>query len=351
MQIRNELGIGNASFSMDLTASGDVFGVLQAAGRTLAECGTLRCGKFAEAGNPLRKLRSHLTEDGLSGSLDFERTIPFGCEYHVRRDVEVCSGFVRVTTDVTANMQRSMGRLELDPLFFPGEWTAAEIFDGREMKRFELSGETEKKVLYDAPEVPLLIRLTAPDGVMAEYGCGTDLWRQSFGGAGRFTVTSEGNGVRFTRVIFELGSDVETWPEKKMWRFKYLLSWHVPGGGEKAALPEKCVPAPSACLCAPAEERKFKKLIRSGIGGIRLVMENAAPHLCADSSHQERPGRGELPHYDLENFLLLYLWANRSARRNGGGALNWHFAAGSELAGGAFASAMGRDLEQLEVRK
>lgn len=305
-------------------------------GETGIVIGAARCGKFSEADAPVGKLRTHMTDDGLVSSAEMARRIAFGCEYTVEREFELAGESLKVTTDVNAGMAGALRSLELEELFFAGNWEKVFLFDGAELQRLEIADG----VFFRSEKAPLLLRFAAPDGTVVEYACGNDYWRQSAGG-GEFALERSEDGIAFRRRVFQTAEE-EAAPDRKNWRFKYLLAWKTPESGGTGKPAEK-ISASDAfggmCMTSPAARKNFRSFVRSNASASEIV--DCRTHFCPDAAHLERPGRKELWHYDLEDYRNFYVWANRSRRREGGEGVSFRFVAGSELENGAFAAMLG----------
>ena len=77
-------------------------------------------------------------------------------------------------------------------------------------------------------------------------------------------------------------------------------------GGGVAGLP---------CLASPAGRKFIRNLVRRASGS--LVLTGAAPELCLDAAHLGRAGKGELEHFDLEDYFAFYLWGNHQLAGRG----------------------------------
>ena len=47
------------------------------------------------------------------------------------------------------------------------------------------------------------------------------------------------------------------------------------------------------------------------------MLTGAAPELCLDAAHLGRAGKGELEHFDLEDYFAFYLWGNHQLAGRG----------------------------------
>jgi len=280
--------------------------------------GRIACGDFGEMSALPKKLRRHDSGDGLSAVVESESQIPFGCEYEVKRSVELSDGFARVTTDIAALNHGSISVLELEPVVFAAPWHELEFLLRGEKKFRSVKPAPERRLLYSGVEPVVLLRLRAADGTAAEFLLGDDLWRhcaaRRLGGDARFELVAEGDTVTLERLplIFDTALHPELKVPKRPWRFSATLAWRrgAPAAPAAAAAEEISL---DGCALAAANRRLVRSRIRSGEGGLRLI---AAPGFCSDAAHLERPGQGELEHCDLDELVSLRLWGCR--RRRGG---------------------------------
>ena len=283
--------------------------------------GRIACGDFGEMSALPRKLRRHDSGDGLSVGIESASVIPFGCEYEVKRAVELSDGFARFTTDVAALNHGVITALEQEPVVFEGAWSQLEFLVWGESGFRRASPETapERRVLYSGSEPVVLLRFRNAAGDAAEFLLGGDLWRHRsaarLGGDAHFELTAEGNSATLTRlpVFFDTALHPELKVPKRPWRFTATFAWRrgdAPSASEAAA-EEFSI---SGCALAAANRRLIRGRIRSGTGSLRLA--GAAPGFCTDAAHLERPGQGDLEHCDFDELVALRLWGNR--RRRGG---------------------------------
>ncbi|MBO5644175.1 MAG: hypothetical protein J6S90_02915 [Lentisphaeria bacterium] len=69
------------------------------------------------------------------------------------------------------------------------------------------------------------------------------------------------------------------------------------------------------CMLAPAARRDFRKKVRRSDADI--VCANSVPTICDDASHLEKPEKNTLLHFDLEEYITSYIWANRQLNKKG----------------------------------
>jgi hypothetical protein len=284
--------------------------------RTFLRMERLTCGKFCEASVLPEKFRLHRSEDGCSAELETSGVIPFGCEYRVVRDCRIASGGALMTTDVSAVTGGRVDGLELEPLVFPGDPVAVEflIFGEKQFRRVELSGTEE---VYSGAEVPLMVRVIYPSGMSCEVALGADVWRHRAafdipGASSEYELVFSDGELRFTRRVLRYAPDVE--PERRSWRFTILLGWR---DGSDRPEPEGEAFELGGCTMSAASRRELRSLVRRS--GASLVWKNVAPVVCRDAAHVSRAGKGELPHFDLEEYFSAWQWANRQLGKSGAG--------------------------------
>ena len=276
--------------------------------------GRIKCGKFGELSVLPEKFRLHRSEDAADAELESSGVIPFGCEYRVVRDFRVSCGCASFTTDISAVTGGRVDGIELEPLTFAGEMTKVEflIFGEDKFRTAELPTEG---TLYSGNEVPLLIRATYADGLRCEMALGGDVWRHraAFGIEGaesEYELAASGGELKLTRRVLKYAPEVE--PERRPWRFTSLIGWNdgtAPSEplGEAFELP--------GCAMSAANRRNLRARVRRSTAS--LDWREVSPTVCRDAAHVSRAGRGELAHFDLEELLAAWRWANRQLGRSG----------------------------------
>ena len=280
--------------------------------------GRVKCGKFGELSMLPEKFRLHRSEDAAEAELESAGVIPFGCEYRVSRDCRVSCGCATLTTDLAAVNGGRVDGMELEPLTFSGEMCRVEYLLFGE-KKFRSAGLPAAGTLYSGEEVPLMIRAIYADGLRCEMALGADVWRHraAFGisGAGsRYELTAAENELKLTRRVLKYMPEVE--PERRPWRFTILIGWDfgpVPPetAGEAFELP--------GCALSSSSRRALRSMVRRSVAS--LDWRGVAPMVCGDPAHVSRSGRGELPHFDLEELLAAWRWANRQLGKSGAGLI------------------------------
>ena len=306
--------------------------------------GRVKCGKFGEASVLPEKFRLHRSEDAAEAELESSGVIPFGCEYRVVRDFRVSCGCASFTTDISAVTGGRVDGIELEPLKFSGELTevAFLIFGEDKFRTVKLPAEG---TLYSGSEVPLMIRATYADGRRCEMALGGDVWRHraAFGIDGaesEYELVASENELTLTRRVLKYAPEVE--PERRPWRFTVLIGWDdgaapAEPSGEEFELP--------GCAMSAASRRELRSLVRRS--NKPLVWRNVSPSVCGDAAHVSRSGRGELAHFDLEELLAAWRWANRQLGKSGA-YLTLTPAAGGLFADSVILRDLGRPAAKLE---
>lgn len=278
------------------------------------QLGRVKCGKFGESSVLPEKFRLHRSEDAADAELEFAGVIPFGCEYRVSRNFRVSRGCATLTTDLAAVTGGRVDGLELEPLIFSGEMTRAEflLFGEKNFRSLELPADGTQ---YSGREVPLMIRVTYADRMRCEMALGADVWRHRAafaipGAESEYELTASGGELKLTRRVLKYAPEVE--PERRPWRFTILIGWDdgtapAKPAGEAFELP--------GCAMSAGSRRSLRGLVRRS--GTSLVWREVAPSVCGNAAHVSRSGRGELAHFDLEELLAAWRWANRQLGKSG----------------------------------
>ena len=293
--------------------------------------GRVKCGKFGELGALPEKFRLHRSEDAAEAELESSGVIPFGCEYRVSRDCRVTCGCATLTTDIAAVTGGRVDGMELEPPTFAGDLARAEflIYGEEKFRSVELPASG---TLYSGREVPLMIRVTYADGLRCEMALGADVWRHRAafgidGAASEYELVAAGNELKLTRRVLKYAPDIE--PERRPWRFTVLIGWD---DGSASAEPSGETFELPGCAMSAVSRRELRSLVRRSDRS--LVWRNVSPAVCGDAAHVSRSGRGELAHFDLEELLAAWRWANRQLGKSG------HHLALTPKAGGLFADSV-----------
>ncbi len=334
---------------------------LESAGMRLEVHG-VSCDGFPERQALVAKNRRHCAEDGLSVGVEQERTIPFGCEFQIRRRITVADGFAQVTVDVRAGNGGRLRQCVLDPVRLRGQWRRFGVsMDGKDFEWHE-AGDGTRNLNFTAP--PLRCLAEDESGAMLEIGCGDDLWRHRIAEtlpqcAASFSASVAHREIVLERRVLDFASDAEV--PSRPWRWEYYMAWCSSGpAADTAAAPGAVRLAPADwgvpsgglrqgaaadgtfCLTAPSVRRRLRDLIRGA--EMSLVLEAPAPGVCMAASHLDRGARAELAHWDFGERLALKLWGCRRLGHRGG-ALYLENRGGDE---GAAAAVLARRLRPLQ---
>lgn len=283
-------------------------------GPAFFQLGRVKCGKFGELSVLPEKFRLHRSEDAAEAELESSGVIPFGCEYRVVRDFRVSCGCASFTTDISAVTGGRVDGVELEPLTFVGELTRVEFLIFGE-KKFRMVKLPADGTLYSGCEVPLMVRVTYADGSRCEFALGGDVWRHraAFGIDGAesgYELTASGNELKLTRRVLKYADGIE--PERRPWRFTALIGWD---GGRPSPEPSGEAFELPGCAMSAANRRDLRSLVRRSEKSLKW--SNVSPSVCGDAAHVSRSGRGELAHFDLEELLAAWRWANRQLGKFG----------------------------------
>ena len=303
-----------------------------------------KCGKFGELSALPDKFRLHRSEDGCCADVESSGVIPFGCEYRVSREFSLTPGCAVLTSDISAVNFGKVDGIELEPVAFCGEWECVEflIFGEAHCRRIVRGTDG---VVYSGDELPLLIRVAFASGRRIEFAVGADVWRHR--AAKRFAAASAGfeiavaaNEVRFTRRVLTYAPEAE--PERRPWRFTSLIGWSdgvdaSPADGETLSF--------AACALDAKVRRELRNAVRRS--STSLAWREVSPRICHEASHVARNGRGDFEHFDLEELVADWRWANRLLRKEGR-SLRLSPDPRSVFAESVILSALGKPLEVLE---
>ena len=303
-----------------------------------------KCGKFGESSALPDKFRLHRSEDGCSADVESSGVIPFGCEYRVSREFSLTTGCAVLTSDISAVNYGRVDGIELEPVVFRGEWKFVEflLFGEERFRRVERGTDG---VVYSGDELPLLVRVAFASGRRIEFSAGADVWRHraakriSAASAG-FEIALSPAEVRFTRRVLAYAAETE--PERRPWRFTSLIGW---SDGAAASPAEGEVLTFAACALDAKVRRELRNAVRRASAS--LVWRDVAPRVCRESAHVARNGRGDFEHFDLEELVADWRWANRQLRKDGR-SLRLSPDAKNLFADSVILSALNKPLEVLE---
>jgi hypothetical protein len=286
-------------------------------GNATCTFGRVSCGKFGEK-NALNKfLRCHNSLDNTYCEVESFDTIPFGCEFDIRRTSKVCNNFAIVITDVSAVSHGRVGNLTQEPITFDGPWVKVEYL-ANSAGPLECVENREDQEIYNSATALHYIKVTYEDNSCIEFYTGSDYWRHNSGStiedcSSNFNLSIKDGAITYTRNMLIYGDKAEI--EKRPWRFKSIIAWQ---DGKQELLTslddaQEITIKEDACFLSPASRRAFKKQIRKAKSNI--ILSDAYLSICNDGSHIERAGK-TLEHCDLEEYLTDWLWANKQLKKS-----------------------------------
>ena len=293
---------------------------------------------------PLKAVRhDFMEEDGYR--VETAAVIPFGEEPAVRRKIEYFgNGIVKVTTDMRMKSSMSGKEFILDRLSLTGDFAEFAVIPLNTDTQFTSLNwkpiSAEKSTILEATEVCCIILIRTEEGFTIETGTGFDLWRwnvaeKSTGVQSGLKIEKTAAGIEISRFIMQ--SDDEFNIPKRDWRFNWYLAWSntkeepsefsenadlclsdlsIDSSG-KVRNSQKNLNAP--CLHSKQVRNLLRKWLRSRLGadaGTNLRVSGFLPHICNNPSHLERPKRGALLHWDMQDIIDFWFWANRQLRKN-----------------------------------
>ncbi|MBQ9771941.1 MAG: hypothetical protein IJW23_08985 [Lentisphaeria bacterium] len=282
------------------------------------------------------RLRPHVSEDGKEFSFDSKTVIPFGSEPSVARKYKMTDHVMHLTTDLIMRTSLGMTELNAGDFHIRGKIAKVLIFGSDGILR-----EAEGNILYEESVPPLSVIFQSESGAMLELSTGEDVWRWSaaerLGGTSCFRIVKEEIGIRYTRELFHWipQKDVQP-PPGRVWRYNSLIAW----SGAKASRsrrPSKpkavldcsttdwgkgcCKESGEVCFAANGTVNILKKWLRSNLADLEkgdvLLLDNVSVGPCLSAAHQDRPGKKELLHWDLNALLEFKRWAEKQLDRFG----------------------------------
>ena len=320
MKIADKLAVSASGITFSAMADGEYCAEISRQGQTVMQIGRISAAGFSGALALPEKLRCHRTHDNLCAEFDSVNVIPFGCEYQVKRHWTLFSNIALLNCDIAADNGGVVRDLELEPLT---------ILLKPEKIEFLICGEKELRCVQDASgeiysgnETVLMLRVTSPEGIQAEYICGDDLWRHRAaekieGASAEYRISADENSVTLTRKVLVTPEEVVM--EKRPWKFKSIFSWRDTADPEMPADAEKF--AIQGCFASSYAHRELRKVVRGAAPDKTLVMQGEFPILCDDPAHLERPAKHPVEHSDLGAAAADYLWANRELAKRGSSLL------------------------------
>ena len=265
------------------------------------------------------KCRFHAKLDNAEVVVESLNVYPFGGESLIERSYSLRGKLMEVKLDVKPGKGEVVRDLELEELFFPGEFTGIEFIRSvpkpNEVWQLEKVDFTDERWTSDSPFAVLL--LTDADGFQVELGCGGDWWRMQGAGNTFWSVEKSAEGITVKRRVVAI--DPEESVERRPWRFNYYIAWGRSSAARmlldnncEVLAPELLKSAGSECFRAPAVRKLLRKLLRHyQQQSCNIVLRLPDVKSCDDAGHLERPGKKLLRHWDLDELFALYSWGNR----------------------------------------
>lgn len=280
-------------------------------------------------------IRPHVSEDERELTFDLKAVIPFGSEPSVVRKYKLTDNILRITTDLVMRVTPGMKFLSAGDFQIRGSIANVVIVETDGTVK-----EAKGPVYYEGALPPLSVMFRSESGAVAEISAGEDIWRlggaERIGGSSLFRIEQEKNGIRFTRELFRFERNDVPPPPGKTWRFNTLIAWNT-ASAAKSRRPARpaavfdCDPehwngslrkeSGEVCFSANGTLNILKKWLRTHMNGLEkgdvLLLDNVRIGPCRSASHQDRPGKKELLHWDLPALLEFKRWAEKQLGRSG----------------------------------
>ena len=311
----DRLKIFDGNFQVEFPSRGKHSIVLLYKGEKVFTYGRIFCGKFSEVGALEKKFRIHPNQDNLSAEIESTNVIPFGCEYEISRDINAASHLLRITEDIRAVNFGRVGDIALEEVRFPANIASLEYLVYGENTMRKVTDVSAASEIFCGNEPVVMATVLLKNNVKVDFGCGSDVWRlrsasNMEGVSAEFSLAVDEDELVLRRkpLIYAEGVEIEQRP----WRFKSIVSWQAcEEEQEIVSGAEEFSNAP--CMLAPTARREFRRKVRRSKEN--LICTESVPALCNDASHLEKPEKRELCHFDLEEYMTSYVWANRQLGR------------------------------------
>ena len=308
-------------------------------------------GDYPETQGLLKKRRVHLSEDGTEFSLETESSIPFGAEPVIRRTFVFRDGRMSVRTDFILrhsfelrNLAGGGFRAEGVKHFRitqKGPRAGAPVHG----KAVDFASRKEGEVIYDKDQAPLLLHLTGVDGRSVEFELGASIWRwdlpSRLPGRARFMIRREGAALLFLWNLYEFTEPEPGVPPphgrnlRMTWALRYAEPEEPPAEREfifdsvhydwpesarvhdrdSAVLDLPCFQSDRVLEILKAWLRSHLTEAKEGDRFVLLVPPEDS--VCFDASHEARPKKGTLLHWDRDGKYEFQRWAARQLARKG----------------------------------
>lgn len=321
-------------------------------------------GNFSEETALPQKAVMHEFMDVVGYHVETGSVIPFGSEPAISRKFEYLNNIIKVTTDINIPRNTSADKFEIDPLKISGNWQKFALIDMSKPTELTWQPIIEDSTIFDSDSHFHIILLEDKDGTRMEIGAGFDLWRWNIGKRthvedekgqtielkSRFTISYAKNEITIFRQIMSADSEFEI--PARSWRFNWYLAFgntehptsniqHRMKKEEKiiknssitvsAEVPPKeqrrKYPAPSlriklrraqssiqSCLHAKKARNQLRKTLRKMVGQLddkTIIDIELEPEICYNSSHVAKPDAQSLEHWDLNDIIEFWFWANK----------------------------------------
>ena len=267
------------------------------------------------------KCRFHGKIDGREVIIESEKIYPYGGESVISRVCTLRSRLLEVCVDVKPGKGEIIRNIELEDLFFPGDFKRIEILrtipepgEKFELETLELSDNST----WESCSAFAMLLLTDANNNQIELGCGGDWWRNLGVGDTLWQIEKASDGVKVRRRVLMLAADAET--ERRSWRFNYYIAWgkNIPvdkslNKNDETVDVDLGNELGVTCFRAPAVRKFIRKTVRRKqeySNNIVLLLPDVES--CDDAGHLERPGKKQLRHWDLDELFALYSWGNRA---------------------------------------
>ncbi len=290
-------------------------------GRELMEIGFARLNQTPERDAVNEKCRFHGKLDNTETAIESLNVYPFGGESAILRNMTLRGKLLEVRMDIKPGKGEVIRDLELEELFFPGEFTRIEMIKSVPAPggSWQLEAlDIKETVLYESCDPFAVLLLTSADNMQIELGSGGDWWRMQGAGDTFWGVKLSPDGVTVRRRVVAISADEVI--ERRPWRFNYYVAWGRKSSANLAADPGDVILTPDPakavnceCFQAPAVRKYLRKTVRQqqeNSGNVHLNLPDVQS--CDDAGHLERPGKKALRHWGLDELFALYSWGNRT---------------------------------------
>ena len=348
-----------ASFRMDQPEYGGF--TFETAAGLKAESVFAGFGDFPESLTLHGRRKPHVVADGNELTLETENHIPFGAEPKVRREFRFDGGALAVSTTFVLRHSFEMRSVFAGGLRFSGPVASVTIQPVPETagpvpeagQGLDPAALPDGAELYASDCPPLRLILSAADGSALEFELGEDIWRwvnaRRIGGTCRYAITKRKDALEFSWQLYVFTppaapeseeTEPPSPPPGRDWRIRFHLVHHdaeTSAGTAPAAVkcreifdmaaypwPESALVSgggKNVCFVSSPALNTLKKWVRKQFAdaheGDVFGIANAAPCVCRNSAHVDRPKADALPHWSgpaLDDFAR---WANRQLAKFG----------------------------------